>query len=173
MSQTWSESADAHVDAVISVGHACSHATWTLVEVPPSEVVGSRDDAERIFLERTSRALGRKLEHKDLLFGGKTLFPIENRIASTAIFNLSPGQAIVAVGDAKGLGAPEFGLGMQYGISVDAMNLGRFVDNVDRIGFAKAAVMLDTSVRDSVKVWHTLFTERPPTRDHTPARSSR
>ncbi len=95
-------------------------------------------DAERVFLQRSSRPRVRPLTHADLLFGGTTLFPIENRIASTAIFFASDRQAVIAVGDAKGLGSPKVGLGMQYGISVDAMNLGRFVDNVDVSGICES-----------------------------------
>jgi 2-polyprenyl-6-methoxyphenol hydroxylase-like FAD-dependent oxidoreductase len=157
-SRTWSESPTAHRNAVMSVGHATSGATWSLVEVPTNEVVNNSADAKRIFLQRAGRALGKKLENEDLLFGGATLFPIENRIASSALFFASNHQAVVAVGDAKGLGSPEFGLGMQYGISVDAINLGRFVDNVDVMGFATAGAILSASVRDSVKIWHRLFT---------------
>ena len=151
---TWSESETEQKDVVISVGHATSGATWTLAEVPNDRRIKDKNDAARFFLQRASRALNTPLQRSDLLFGGNVLFNIENRSVRRAAYSVSERQAIFAIGDSKGIGSPTIGLGMQYGISVDAAAVARFVDNVPTLGFKQSAAIFNATTRDNLRAWH-------------------
>ncbi len=139
------------------MGHA-SGKTWSLVQLPSGKELGTQEEIEHEFRRRTAEAMGVDLGDAPLVFGGRSVFPVQDRVVSSAVFFSSPKQVIVGSGDINGVGTPLAGMGAQKGVTLDALNVRRLADTLaandggnDR---ELALRRFNSAAIASVRVWH-------------------
>ncbi len=144
------------------MGNAATGRTWSIVSLPDEMAFPDEQSVEDYFRARTRdalRTLGadfdpQAFDSAGLYAGGRVAFPVQNRAAETPILASFPGQVVVAGGDARALGTPFAGLGAQTGVTTDAAQIGRFVDNLPTLGRDRSVELMGRAIGSNARAWH-------------------